>query len=1167
MFTNKATEKTDNTKTNFDKSYKGFSNVDTNTEIKNLSEKEISSISIPNNSKDTQNTLNSKVNKNYLQWKENKENALKSDTDYEVWKYKIEGIDTPFNSLETVQRYVYGIAKQDCFSKVWQKLGYDFNYKKESFKYNQNAKKKNLTIYKNGYGYAFGSDKGGSIFSFLDKYQNHTEELAFEYIAKVYNLEYELVKLSDFKPSKPQKATNTYQTQNKALQIDKRANKAYFENVCKEYGLELENPYFSICENGFDIVYLDLDKTPFAYNKGTFTRQRYFIPLEYKNGKTKKYNTPSKIDKNDLGYFPYLTPLAYNQNVLKNAPTLYSTEGEKKALYGCKMLNLPFYGIGGHGLGTITEKNPLTKKSIHKTAVFHSQIIELIEKENFTSYCLLLDSDTFQNKGKESRALSFFASVKKEFIAAQKVGIKEFTFSTINPNNTHNCKGLDDLGLHYSTKEIKEKLENKTHHNDLFWHFRLDTAKEASNALFFIKKAFLASAKVEVEVEKIDIKGLYIGSQLLENINSNFVTSLLCKKHIILNAPTGLGKSFFIENFFTDFAKDTLNRVVLFCSPRTALSKQQAKDGILFTAPTNKEAIERLKTEIENKNLFYCNYDNLKTAYKALKDWHNKEVFVVVDEYHLLVKDTFKGREGVIKEVFEVLNESPKNLYLSATPLKLPLSDFAEFTVHSKEKKAYKTPTLVFATQKQKLECTLDCILKSVRKNNRVMVHYNSIDNLYILKSLLQDKGIKARICAKESDIKDKDLEFFNTIQTDTNFVWNSNVEVILCTSVLEVGINLKTNRNTDLIFVNQCQNGFDLRSYLQFIARIRNYTEFEITNTIISQNLKKFFPSQSLKLDFDFTENTEFAAENANLHNLQYLKIKEKYSKVEKDRFRNKCSQDVVFNTDKEVFEVDTISVLHDYSIYENENSSPYFAAPTKVVIYQKENENEQLKEKVENIEKEKEKAEKSVYTLYADDFYTLLSSVWKLTKNPKLQSKCFLRTNPNEPIQLNRLELRFSEQLLQNHFLLAKTVKKLSGNDLECSEIKNVLVDKESQNLRKTSDLSRSKKAFITYFLLTNTDSKNRVKESIQIKELQRIISILESCKGKQISLSELLKLVNLGRYGKTTYTNTTLLELMEILTDFESKRETVNDKKITLYTIKNGKNFSKELERLKE
>jgi hypothetical protein len=155
----------------------------------------------------------------------------------------------------------------------------------------------------------------------------------------------------------------------------------------------------------------------------------------------------------------------------------------------------------------------------------------------------------------------------------------------------------------------------------------------------------------------------------------------------------------------------------------------------------------------------------------------------------------------------------------------------------------------------------------------------------------------------------------------------------------------------------------------------------------------------------------------------------------------------------------------------------------------------------------------------------------------------------------------------LLQNHFLLAKTVKKLSENDLECSEIKNVLVDKESQNLRKTSDLSRSKKAFITYFLLTNTDSKNRVKESIQIKELQRIISILESCKGKQISLSELLKLVNLGRYGKTTYTNTTLLELMEILTDFESKRETVNDKKITLYTIKNGKNFSKELERLKE
>ena len=791
---------------------------------------------------------------------------------------------------------------------------------------------------------------------------------------------------------------------------------------------------------------------------------------------------------------------------------------------------------------------------------------EVIKKGNFESYTLIFDSDTFSNECKKDRALSFSSAIERQIIAAEKAGIKEFTFTCINPNNPFKVKGLDDLANHCKPSEIKQKLECNLYHNDLFWHFRINISKPIKKAFAALKDAFLSSYKTKKETEKIVTTG-YIGNQLTKDINSPFVTSLISQKFTSLVAPTGLGKSYFIEKIFVPFMYK-LGFITIFCSPRNALTNQQAAEskGVVFTEKTNKKAIETLNIEIENTKVVYSNYDNLDTAHDVLTNFHKKSVYIVIDESHLITSDsTFRAE--TIRKLCNTLEKNNLNLFLTATPTEIKLSkELSLFEVVSTNKRPYERPTLVFTAKSKKLDCTLECIQKAVKNNKRVLVHFNCLDDCKALKKELQRQKIEVRICASNG-INGKDLEFFESIQNDNNFEWNNEVKVILTTSVLEIGINLKTDRKTALIYVNTALYGFDNNSYSQFIARIRNYTKFKIDNTIISTNQKTFLPSNSLKLDFDFDLLAlDFAAKQAEICTKYYKKLENEGKEIEKDRFVLKDFQNVLFDSENECFEVNKQDVFSEYTKYEIAKGSPYFHNPSKVLFY----ENDKIKDlekAVLEIQAEKEAAEKAVFELYENDFYTLISSVFKYSKDVKLQSKCNLRSNPNEPKQLGSYELLAAENLLKHHFSLSKTIKKTVPNDLECKEIKQVITCKESRTIRKTSDLSKRKKAYIIYFLLTNSDSQNRVREQLQINELQRILTILESCKGKEISLYELLKLANENRKGKNLYTKKTFVELIEILFEFpKPKQKEVKGKKVTFYLFEKQKNWLLEMERLR-
>ncbi|MEM9982993.1 MAG: DEAD/DEAH box helicase family protein, partial [Bacteroidota bacterium] len=457
----------------------------------------------------------------------------------------------------------------------------------------------------------------------------------------------------------------------------------------------------------------------------------------------------------------------------------------------------------------------------------------------------------------------------------------------------------------HTPSEIKAHLKATTHHNELFWHFRIDVSKPIKQAFQRLKDAFIASSKTKKEAAPIQTTGKHIGNQLLENTNSPFVSSLIGGSQFTsLVAPTGVGKSYFVEHHLVHFIAQIMGLKVILCSPRNALTLQQAiqSKGIVFTKKTNEKAIERLRKEIDSTSMVYSNYDNLNTAYEVLTELHQKGVFIVIDESHRITADS-SFRPKAIASVCSVLEKNPSNLFLTATPTEIKLSKpLNYFEVLNDGKKPYERPTLLFTTKNKKLDATLENIQKAVQKGKRVMVHYNDLDSCKALKKELWKNNITARICASEG-LDTEDIEFFEEIQAHSSYEWKNSVQVIITTSVMEMGVNLITDRKTSLIYVNCSPYGFDNHSYSQFTARIRNYTDFEVDNTIISQNSKSFLPDERLASPFNFeTQALDFAREQVKLLNKQLRKL-QRVGRVEKDRFTAKSFENVLYNEDKECF------------------------------------------------------------------------------------------------------------------------------------------------------------------------------------------------------------------------------------------------------------------------
>ncbi|WP_375563404.1 DEAD/DEAH box helicase (plasmid) [Bernardetia sp. OM2101] len=1066
-----------------------------------------------------------------------------------------------FSSIDTYYKYVKGLAfYTDQFTHVWQTLGFSHMTGKTSYHKSPSRphkNKKSFLIGAKGAFYDFYTDEKGNVFEFLQNEKNYTQQKAYEFVAALYGLnEYTI---GETKPTNyfQNQQTNQEELENEAL--------TYFRSrIYKELGLSKEKAvtYFMPAldkHKGISIRYTDIegetifDKIDNEYQP--FERIRLAKPYRDAVGKTTKYLSPKGAST-----YPYLTALAHAPETVQRQKTLFITEGEFKAFFGVQKLGLPFVGLGGISLTAKTEKNE-NGKTNYETAYFDEHTKAVLEKFGYSHIHLLFDSDAFDNKGKDLRHYQFYAAVKKAFFAAKNQNL-EFTFSVVNPNSK--AKGVDDLEKNYSNFEIQKQLKSTKTHNHLFYHFRVDTKKDPKAALYALQKAFFASQKEIEKHEQIKVKG-FLAKQLLEN--DSFINSLANNQFTYLEAPTGIGKSYFVKHHLTPFLNKK-DYVVLFAAPRNAIAKQQAielkndTNKIVFTADTTSEAIERLKTE--KHDIVYTNFDKLADAYHVLSTFYNKKIVIVIDEAHLMTSDsTFRPK--VIAGVVDTLIKNPTNLLMSATPTQLYLKEVTikKFEVVAQDKKHYANPSLTFCANKKMTSYAFEKCKNIAEKNERAIIHLNSIEQARILQSLLKKENIGVHFLAS-TELTPTEKENFDSIQSKATFYWNDDKPIIITTSVLETGFNIETDRKTTTLYFNKTQGGFDNTAYRQFIARMRNYDKIEVENIIVTQNYSHFLPCQSLVLDYDYEKTIEFAIKNQELHNELYQSYQNEYdgefNEFERERIRTEASKYLYFDAQKERFEIDYQQIFAEYTHDATRQGSPYFENPKEILFYeQKINEGVNQYEQFQKAERDR--AEQEVVHLFVNDFEKLVVSVEKYTQDIKLKTRLnnsFLE----EPSLLTPLQLIVAEQLLKHYFYLLKTSN--SKGITEIDALKSILVDTENLTLRKTNDLRKRKMKFISYWLLLRKSNKQRlgVSESMQVQEYKRVSSIMEELKDQVLSAEQIVEAINRFQHQKKRYSKKKCFEILQLLCNLERTAKVKQGKKSYYYTFISVKDWETEL-----
>jgi len=256
---------------------------------------------------------------------------------------------------------------------------------------------------------------------------------------------------------------------------------------------------------GEDIVipYFSVDGSLIQFPNGSgkmrnFERTRWSNPVLHKdkNGEPMKYYQPQGTGTHI--YFPVPVINLFRQK--SSLKTIYLTEGEKKAIAGCKKMDLPVIGLPGiFGLKENLQENTLNK-----------DLSELITQCGVKNIVLILDADalhakfdpTQPEKDLYKRASLFFRSVAivKELILPLEI---DLYLAVINPSLDKGPKGLDDLLNVCEPGIIRDELVNLKAGKKEYtvWH---NVTGESDTSL---RKFFgLTNAEIFWEIHKEELK-------------------------------------------------------------------------------------------------------------------------------------------------------------------------------------------------------------------------------------------------------------------------------------------------------------------------------------------------------------------------------------------------------------------------------------------------------------------------------------------------------------------------------------------------------------------------------------------------------------------------------------------------------------------------------------
>ena len=348
---------------------------------------------------------------------------------------------------------------------------------------------------------------------------------------------------------------------------------------------------------------------------------------------------------------------------------------------------------------------------------------------------------------------------------------------------------------------------------------------EKANILFNANIPIYEKNNVQDTKKHIDSDKILKVENYLSECKSSLETEIESHKHILLNANTGLGKTYGLID---------------------SLKDNKSMDYIFLLVPTRSIA-EQIKKDYPLFDIFYGNDTVLPSSRYVVSTYHKIHMLdraiegevkarailgefppmytVVIDEAHeLMAKRKLLGNKARIIESF--IKNSDNSILMSANTsyINKTYKDKGLFnryiTVNTENTKHNADNLNILRLPKgndQKRTLTIKLIKDKLQAYNNVIFYEDSIEQLKAYEGELKALGLECIVINSQNKNEEEEVseEYKNIIENS-----KLNKTIILTTSLINAGVNIKSNKVA--LIVKQDRNKFDIQKIEQFLARVR---------------------------------------------------------------------------------------------------------------------------------------------------------------------------------------------------------------------------------------------------------------------------------------------------------------------------------------------------------
>lgn len=382
-------------------------------------------------------------------------------------------------------------------------------------------------------------------------------------------------------------------------------------------------------------------------------------------------------------------------------------------------------------------------------------------------------------------------------------------------------------------------------------------ASTIASLVYHAKKAGYKSSKefkynnppVDENELKTALKDIHVDRQLQQEQLMDIIQD--GHKNVLLNSPTGSGKTTATVNALKRYLDMNDNAVAYIAMPSMALAQQTASNhnlGRAFIGRMNIQNVIHQNLAKTKMKLFVGTYNKTKDVVQNLHA-DGKEVILVVDEIHKVVSDYGFRAEAINNMMTVATKDNVKMIGLSGTP---EILDYSEFDViynvvqHTAIKPYSKIDFAIYQDAKSFENETTALIFNEVKKGNKVLAFVNNKDSIKNIDSVLTKQRIKVgTITSKTAREAENDPTYKYLVKNER---FPNGTQVILATVAIADGINIFGDSHYVCMISPHYSLSklFDLATIKQAVNRFRNPYEKIIIPMFVKEDIEKDDPDRA---------------------------------------------------------------------------------------------------------------------------------------------------------------------------------------------------------------------------------------------------------------------------------------------------------------------------------